>query len=868
MPLSGRFSASRKNYLKIFFLGLAVSLAFFLPYLIMDGGLFLYYGDFNVQQIPFYSMAHDAVRAGDTGWNWTTDLGANFVGSYAFYLLGSPFFWLTIPFPSEALPYLMAPLLMLKFALTAVTGYAYVKRFTRTEDGAFLGGLLYAFSGFNLYNIFFNHFNEAVLVFPLLLIGMEELLINGRRGGFALAVALCALVNYYFFFGEVLFCLLYFALRARAFQINRKKFLILFLEAVLGTLLAGVLLLPSFFAVMDNPRAGEILNGYSLVVYGDPQRYGLILSSFFFPPDIPARPNFFPDSNAKWSSVSMWLPVFSVTGVFAFFKLRGKNWIKTLLTVCFVVCFIPGLNALFSLLNYSYYARWFYMPLLLMSAATCCALEDCDTPKGAAALKSGIKWTGVFVAAFALIGVLPKKVNGHLRWFSMPPYPERLWAYVLIAAIGLFCTGMLLMLAQKRRAFYRCAAACVCVVTVISGIFMIYTGKLASGFNIEENGQRAYYNQVAEEALHGREKLSLEEDGFYRIDTYDELDNLGMFWRIPTINAFHSVVPASIMEFYDAIGGERSVASRPEPSLTGVRALCSVKYVFVRQGKAAPDIPGFVYWETQNNYNIYRNEHFVPMGFTYDYFVTERQLARCEEEKRSRLLVKGMLLSDEDLETYGNLLPTLPDEEINPVYDSTADEDEAYLAACDVLAGNAISSFAVEKTGFSASANLEEANLVFFSVPYDRGWTATVNGIETEIVKANGGFMAVKVPTGVSTIRFTYRTPGLLWGGIISLIALALFIGYLLLCRRARRLHPELAYRRYVHRWSEENVPPIAAEEAYLTVLTRRPKREDGSGEDASESAPENGASGEGSPEEEAAKEGGSPEKADAPKEG
>ena len=99
-----------------FFIALAMAFLLFLPFLIIDKGLFIYYGDFNVQQIPFYRMAHDAVRSGNIFWNWNTDLGANFIGSYSFYLLGSPFFWLTLPFPSGMVPYLMAPLLMLKTA--------------------------------------------------------------------------------------------------------------------------------------------------------------------------------------------------------------------------------------------------------------------------------------------------------------------------------------------------------------------------------------------------------------------------------------------------------------------------------------------------------------------------------------------------------------------------------------------------------------------------------------------------------------------------------------------------------------------------------------------------------------------------------
>ena len=144
----------------------------FLPFLIIDKGLFIYYGDFNVQQIPFYRMAHDAVRSGNIFWNWNTDLGANFIGSYSFYLLGSPFFWLTLPFPSAAVPYLMAPLLMLKFALSSLTAYAYLRRFVR-PDFAVMGGLLYAFSGFSIYNVFFNHFHEAIVYFPLMLLALE-----------------------------------------------------------------------------------------------------------------------------------------------------------------------------------------------------------------------------------------------------------------------------------------------------------------------------------------------------------------------------------------------------------------------------------------------------------------------------------------------------------------------------------------------------------------------------------------------------------------------------------------------------------------------------------------------------------------------
>ena len=148
----------KEKKLFTFLVALFTAACLFVPYMIMGEGYFTFYGDFNVQQIPFYQMCHQAIRTGNINWNWLTDLGSDFIGSYAFYLLGSPFFWITLIFPNSFVPYLMGPLLILKFACAALTGYLYIRRFTKTAYAASLGGLLYAFSGFSIYNIFFNMF--------------------------------------------------------------------------------------------------------------------------------------------------------------------------------------------------------------------------------------------------------------------------------------------------------------------------------------------------------------------------------------------------------------------------------------------------------------------------------------------------------------------------------------------------------------------------------------------------------------------------------------------------------------------------------------------------------------------------------------
>ncbi len=339
------YKSEKLYYRKAFFMAMIMGVILFLPFVLIDGGYFIYYGDYNAQQIPFYTLCNQAIKNGSFMWSWQTDLGANFIGSYSFYTLGSPFFWMSMPFPAEFAKYLMAPLLVLKISCCSLFAFAYIRRFVRKPQSALIGGLLYAFSGFSMYNVFFNHFHEAMVVFPLMLIALEETVVNKRRVFFALTVALNAFVNYFFFIGECIFLVIYFLCRLTdpKFKITVKTFLVLAFESVIGVALAGAMFVPAILTCIDTPRSSNTLNGWNLVFHNPTQRYGLIFQSLFFPADIPARQNFFPDSSARWASVSAYLPLFSMAGVISFIKYKKKHWAKWLMPICLLFALIPVL---------------------------------------------------------------------------------------------------------------------------------------------------------------------------------------------------------------------------------------------------------------------------------------------------------------------------------------------------------------------------------------------------------------------------------------------------------------------------------------------------------------------------------------------
>ncbi len=53
---------TKEKYFLAFILGFFTLLLAMLPVMICDKGYFIYYGDFNAQQIPFYNLANNAVR--------------------------------------------------------------------------------------------------------------------------------------------------------------------------------------------------------------------------------------------------------------------------------------------------------------------------------------------------------------------------------------------------------------------------------------------------------------------------------------------------------------------------------------------------------------------------------------------------------------------------------------------------------------------------------------------------------------------------------------------------------------------------------------------------------------------------------------
>ncbi len=71
------------------------------------------------------------------------------------------------------------------------------------------------------------------------------------------------------------------------------------------------------------------------------------------------------------------------------------------------------------------------------------------------------------------------------------------------------------------------------------------------------------------------------------------------------------------------------------------------------------------------------------------------------------------------------------------------------------------------------------ARILFFSIPYNKGWKAYVDGKETRLYRANVGYMALLLDEGNHEFKLSYQTPLFREGLVISLLfALILVIAF------------------------------------------------------------------------------------------
>ena len=780
--------------INVFLISFFSMIIILLPNMIQNHGLFLYAGDYTFQQIPFNFHVADYIKKCGTGWDWYTDLGSDLLVSYSFYLSGSPFFWILSVLPGMLVVYALPVMLALKTGIGALGAFCYIRRYVKGYTASFIGAFMYAFSGFQMTSLIFNHFHDVTALFPFLLLAFEMLVKENKKLFFAVMVALTALTNYFFFWGMVIFVLLYYIVKcfSNDFVFSWKNFLIILFESLIGIGMAALILFPVFLLLISADRVSDTLYGVDLVSYSDNTIVPKILQSMFLIPDPSSGGMLFKsqDNTHNWASISLYLPLFTITGVSVFLKKNKNHWASKILKICFIIALIPGLNSIFSLFNASYYARWYYMPTLIMCLVTAKALDEGYD------FKYGIKIAMIGLSLLGLAFCLPNKVikdseklsvilgktqqpETELKFFTISDVPVLFWQCIAFSAVFLLVVYIYDHEREKN-------------IDIIRKISLVLIGLTIVIFNI-------YINSTIQQTAFDSEKCydsfidytpDLNDKGIFRIThaTTNSLNNFSMLWGYMNAGCFHSIEPNESDDFYKAVQGcNRNMTSKYEEEDYPAYSLLSVKYIFnlstgddLNVEVKPVKLEGCSLYDKQKCYYIYKNDCFIPFGFMYEYCIDDNTLETyldesIEENKyqyKKLAMLRALVLDEEDIVKYSDYIKPLPKNMLEGLDENT------YVSDCSDRRAECCSSFEFDAKSYRAEITTDRSGLVFFSVPCSNGWTAKVNGKATDIIKAHYGLTAVAVEKGDNRIEFSYKTPGLAEGQKITFISIALLIIY------------------------------------------------------------------------------------------
>lgn len=131
-------------------------------------------------------------------------------------------------------------------------------------------------------------------------------------------------------------------------------------------------------------------------------------------------------------------------------------------------------------------------------------------------------------------------------------------------------------------------------------------------------------------------------------------------------------------------------------------------------------------------------------------------------------------LFEEDGVTYFDL--RFPEENTFTLQDMKIYEHKVDGESVQKRGEHVLKDLVFETNSIIGKIQVDQPECLFLSIPYSTGWKAYVDGQKVDVLKANIGFVAVKIPQGEHDVRFVYETPGLRLGIIVSIIALSILI--------------------------------------------------------------------------------------------
>ena len=828
--LKSRFSIDKENLNMAAFI-----LAFALPVTIMlclfaARGIFPFgdrsflFSDMYHQYMPFFSEFLDKIKAGEgLAYSWQVGIGSNFLALYVYYL-ASPLHWLAFLVPEAYLMEFMSYLVVVKIGLCGLTAYWYLQKHFETKDASvLLFSCFYAMSGFIAAYNWNIMWLDCVVLLPLIVLGLERLVKEGRCGLYCVTLALSIFTNYYISIMICIFLVLYFLV----LLLTEKRSLKIIGNFALYSLLAGgmaaVLLVPEVFAILETD-------------FGD-MNFPEKLTSYFSVLDMLARHCIAVTTERgleHWPNIYCGAAVFMLVPMYALNqKISIRKRFASLALAGFMLLGFSTnmLDFIWHGMNYpdSLPARQSFIYILLVLTMCYEAYRRADEIEGKQILYGylaavvfllccekfiesedfdiGIEiLTLVFVTIYAVLLYLHRTRKG-VKW-------SRILAVTALAAVIAESTVNM---------------ACTSVGTTSRSAYL---------------GEQADYKALYEVSKEREEKLLSEKgeqgQSFYRVEKFTrKTKNDGTLTGYPTASVFSSTMNSYVMDLYKRFGMRHSKVYYGFDGATPfTSALLNVNYMFDESEQYENE--AYTLLEQKGKISLYACEKILPFGYVapkgYDLpegYVNEG--LRLQNQMVKELGIKEELFEKVQAEAVGDDVKVTADREGLYYAVLTAsgtskvklsggsldghkfsdlkkgsvlylgqlkagetvtltngdDKDEtpglsaegyvcntrALDSALAVLAEHHLENVSYDSRNVSGTLKLEETGRLILSVPYEKGWEVFLNGEEVKTELFGGTLMAFDLEAGEYELTMHYTPDGRNIGIVLSIVSVLVFAG-------------------------------------------------------------------------------------------
>lgn len=796
--------------------------------------------DMYHQYAPFFSELQEKLHGGGSLlYSWNIGLGVNFAALYAYYL-ASPLNWLIVFCPKAYIIEFMTLMVIFKIGLSGLAMTWYLKdRFRRNDFGAGLFGIFYALSGYMAAYYWNLMWLDCIILFPLIVRGLERLVEEKKGVLYAAALGMSILSNYYISIMTCMFLVIYFGmLNILCAPRSGREFFARCLRFAGYSLLSGgiaaVLLLPEIAALTQT--ASYDINFPQTVT-----QYFTIIDMF-------ARQLVGVETE---QGLDHWPNIYCGVAALLFFvmylyakriSLKEKAVYVGMLLFFFLSFSLNVLNFIWHGFHYpnSLPARQSFIYIFLM-LFVCYRVYQQKAYLG--------KWDigRAFLISAAFILLCQKLITAKHFHFG-----------VYYGSLALIAVYALLLYLYRTRKIKRTLASLLALCVV-----MAEAAANTAVTSITTTSRTAYTadNEDVRTLVDGL----LPSTEFFRVEKISrKTKNDGAWMNFPSVSLFSSMANADCTAFFKALGCE---ASTNAYSITGstpfVNMLFSVKYAIYNEPQEDGEEKKFI--ESVGESYLYQNNYTLPLGFMMPEGMSERwvqdmdnpalvQDALCDMLGTSALLIPNEEYPSESGQDFaitiaedGEYYAFVTNPQVKKVTVSVGDftktyenVDRGYFIELGQRKRGELVSMTSETDGQAMQAQVyhfdygalkevynklsaypfelsvwEDSRLrgtvlvsperlgyagstatMFLSIPYDEGWQVTVDGMPVKAKKVFDTFMGIPLTAGVHTIELNYMPKGLLTGAVISGSSFLILLILWLLGRRRNRIS-EREYEEY-----------------------------------------------------------------------